>query len=191
MTTDGVVAALGSLAEVFDDLAVPGMLIGGLAVIVRGVPRSTLDIDATIAGEALDLERALDSFRRHGIEPRIDDAERFAREHQVLLLRHRSSGTPLDVSLAWLPFEHEALARATPVDFGGVTIAVAAVDDLIVYKAVAWRERDRNDIERLLRAHGEHVNLGRIRDVVAEFSRLLDEPERLVSFDALVAMVQE
>jgi len=42
----------------------------------------------------------------------------------------------VDLSLAWLPFEHEALRRATSVDFGGVRLPVAAVDDLIVLKAV-------------------------------------------------------
>ncbi len=35
------------------------MIIGGIAAIARGVPRTTLDIDATIAADGLDLEAAL------------------------------------------------------------------------------------------------------------------------------------
>jgi hypothetical protein len=144
MTADrAITAALESLAAAFGELGAPAMLIGGIAVIARGVPRTTLDIDAAVWGDQLDLDRAVAVFARHGFTPRIPAARQFAEERQVILLRHDESGTPLDVSLAWLPFEQDALASATPVDFGGATLPVARVEDLIVYKAVAWRERDR------------------------------------------------
>ena len=59
----------------------------------------------------------------------------------------------IDLSLAWLPFEDEALTAATPVKFGdGIVLATARAEDLVIYKAAAWRERDRTDIERLLSA---------------------------------------
>jgi hypothetical protein len=188
MTADlGVSAALEALAVSFDELGVPAMLIGGIAVIARGVPQTTLDIDATVWAEAFDLDRILAVFGRHGLAPRVPAARQFAIEHQALLLRDDASGTPLDVTLAGLPFEREAITRATPVDFGGVTLRVALAEDLIVYKAVAWRERDRTDIERLLVAHPGEVDLGRVRALVAEFAALLDAPERVAEFEALVA----
>lgn len=55
----------------------------------------------------------------------MPNAPAFARDHQVLLLRHSATGTPLRVSLAWLPFELEALNNATGVDLGGVGLRVA------------------------------------------------------------------
>jgi hypothetical protein len=188
MTADtAITASLESLAAALAELDVPAMLIGGMAVIARGVPRTTLDVDATIRADSLDVDVALAVFRRNGLTPRIPDARQFAEQRQVLLLQHTASGTPLDVSLAWLPFEHEALSRATPVDFGGPTLAVATVEDLIVYKAVAWRERDRTDIERLLALHHHTVDLTRVRALVVEFSQLLEEPDRVSQFDALLA----
>jgi hypothetical protein len=57
---------------------------------------------------------------------------------------------------------------------------------LIVFKAVAWRDRDRGDIERLLLRHREAVNFNRVRALVGEFGAAMDEPERLRDFDALV-----
>lgn len=188
MTTDrAITSALEALSAAFDELGGPAMLIGGIAVIARGVPRTTLDIDATISAERLDLDRALALFARHGLTPRIPDARPFAAAHQVLLLRHDASGTPVDVTLARLPFEMDALARATPVDFAGPRLLVATVEDILVYKAVAWRERDRSDISRLLLAHEGEVDVDRVRSIVAEFAAALDEPERLAEFDALVA----
>ena len=185
----GVSAALEALAAALNELDAPAMLIGGIAVIARGVPRTTLDIDAAIWAEALDVDRAMAVFSRHGLGPRVPAARQFAQEHQVLLLQHDASGTPVDLSLAWLPFEREAIARATLVDLGGATLKVARVEDLVVYKAVAWRERDRSDIERLLLAHPGEVDLGRVRSLVAEFAALLDVPERVGEFEALLVRV--
>jgi Nucleotidyltransferase of unknown function (DUF6036) len=190
MTADlALTAALRSLAEALDELGTPAMVIGGIAVIARGVPRTTLDIDATVWAVHLDLGRAVEVFGRHGFAPRVADAQQFAEDHQVILLRHEASGTPLDVSLARLPFERDALARAEPVNFGGPTLLVTTVEDLVVYKAVAWRERDRSDIERLLVTHPGEVNVGRVRALVAEFAVALDAPERVAEFDALLARV--
>jgi predicted nucleotidyltransferase len=104
----------------------------------------------------------------------------------VLLLRHASSGTPLEVSLAWLPFEREALGRATVVDFGGVHVPVAQAEDLLVYKAIAWRDRDRADVERLLVRYAHSIDLQRVRALIEEFARVLEAPERLAEFDAMV-----
>ena len=190
MTPDqAVTSALEALAASFDEIGVPAMVIGGIAVVARGVPRTTLDVDATVWAEQLDLERALRVFERHGLVPRVPNADRFAATHHVILLRHERSGTPLDVSLARLAFEQEALARATVVDFGGPALRVARAEDLVIYKAVAWRERDRSDIERLLVIHSSEVDLQRVRAVVAEFAAALETPERVTEFEALLARV--
>jgi hypothetical protein len=183
---DALLGALRALSAALDALGQPAMIIWGIAVIARGVPRQTIDIDATVAAADLDLEQVLETLASHRITPRIADALDFARTRQVLLLRHDPTGTPLEVSLAWLPFEMEALARATFVDFGGVRIRVATAEDLIVLKAVAWRDRDRGDIERLLLLHGGAVNFDRVRALIGEFGAAIDEPERLGEFDALV-----
>jgi len=190
MTADeAATTALQALVAALDTLGAPAMIIGGIAVIARGVPRTTLDIDATIWRPALDIGHAVDVLQSHGIAPRIDDAVAFAREHQVLLLRHEASGTPIDLTLAWLPFEQEALARATRVDLGNVSPAVALPEDLIVYKAVAWRDQDRADIERLLRLHHSGIDFKRVRRLVAEFADALDAPERVAEFEALLARI--
>jgi len=188
MTADaGLLAALRDLQAALAASGRPAMIIGGIAVLARGVPRQTIDIDATIAAEGTDLNAVLEALARHGIIPRIADAVTFARERQVLLLRHEPTGTPLEITLAWLPFELAALGRASVVDFAGVPVRVADPEDLVIYKAVAWRDRDRSDIERLLLRHGTAIDLSRVRAVVREFAAALDEPERLDAFEALVS----
>lgn len=63
----------------------------------------------------------------------------------------------------------------------------AWAEDLVIYKAVAWRERDRTDIERLLVLHGRAIDLDRVRRVVREFAEALEDPGRIDELEALIA----
>jgi len=183
---EGLLRALAALTKALAAVEASAMIIGGIAVIARGVPRLTVDVDATVWGADVSLHDLFSTLEAHDIVPRIPDAEEFARRRQVLLLEHRSTGTPLEVSVGWLPFEREALDRASAVDFGGLTIAVPQVDDLLVYKVVAWRDRDKDDVERLLLLHGDRIDLDRVRDLVRQFAEALEDPKRVEELEALI-----
>ena len=126
----------------------------------------------------MDLSRLLDALGEHAVIPRIQDVVSFAEANQVLLLRHEPSGVDVDLSIAWLPFELEAIAASEQLEIAGTRVAVARAEDLIIYKAVAFRPQDQQDIERLLVLHGATVDLTRIRRIVGEFAAALEEPER-------------
>jgi hypothetical protein len=162
------------------------MVIGGIAVIAQGVPRQTVDVDATIWGRETDLDGLFHKLGEHGILPRTPDARSFARERQVLLLRHDPTGTPIEVSLGWLPFELEAMQRASLIRIGPIDVPIAHVEDLVIYKALAWRDRDRADIERLLVLHSAEIDLDRVRGFVRQFAEVLGEGGRVGEFEALV-----
>lgn len=181
-----LLAGLSALAAALEDVGAPSMIIGGIAVMARGVPRQTIDVDATVWGEGVDVAQLFAVLAEHDIVARIPDAEQLARSRQVLLLRHGPSGTPIDVSLAWLPFEQEALASAEVLRFGGIALRVARAEDLVILKAVAWRDRDRADIERLLLRHGASIDLGRVRRTVGEFAEVLEAPERVAELDEII-----
>lgn len=178
--------ALRALRDGLEELGVPWLVIGGVAVIARGVPRYTADIDATLWAPAVGPERVVEVLGRHLIGPRLADAVGFARQQQVLLLQHRPSGVPLDVSLAWLPFEDEAIRSAQECDYAGVRIRVPRPEDLVIYKLVAARPRDLDDAEKLLLLHGPALDVGRIRRVVREFAEVLDDRSRPEALDRLL-----
>ena len=179
--------ALEALSRALAALDSPAMLIGGLAVIARGVPRLTIDIDAVIHAEGLDVDRLWAVLRDSGLEARVSDAAEIARERLVLLLRHLPSGVTVDLSLGWLQFERDAMERATTVDLDGVLVPVAIPEDLVVLKAVAWRAIDRSDITELIVRHHAHMDFQRVRATLAQFFEVLEIPERLVEFDRLVS----
>ena len=93
---------------------------------------------------------------------------------------------PLDVSLALLPFELEAIQRARRVDYAGISLRIPSPDDLIIYKLVASRPKDLDDAEKLLSLHAEALDIERIRRVVGEFAEILEDLERPKILEALL-----
>lgn len=169
-------AALAALGAGLDSAGFPWMCIGGIAVIAQGVRRTTTDIDVALKGEGIDLALLVRHLARHGIRPRIDDAVAFARRSQVLLLEHAPTGVDLDVSLAWLSFEHEALAAHVSIDFAGVIAPAARPEDLVIYKLFAGRAHDLTDAESLLLMHRRSIDLVRVRRVLEQLGEMSGEP---------------
>lgn len=106
----------------------------------------------------------------------------------MLLARHAESGVDIDVSLAWLPFEMEAIAAAGLAMVGGARLPVAQPEDLVIYKAIAWRPQDQQDIERLLALHGARMDLTRVRRHVQALGEAMEE-DRIRGLDALILRV--
>jgi hypothetical protein len=180
--------ALEALARALDDTSAPWMIIGGIAVIARGVRRFTTDIDVAVRGDAIAVADLVAALAVHDIQPRIPQAARFARENLVLLARHAPTGVDLDVSLAWSAFEHRALAAATSVRFGRARARMSTAEDLVVFKAIAGRPRDLDDAEALLVLHPQ-MNRVRVRERVVELAQLAEAPELVGDFDAMLSRV--
>lgn len=177
---DAVVAplagALAAIAATFREAGVPGMVIGGVAASLLGRPRATRDVDAVAWAPGIDGAALLAAAAASGLQPRIDDPLAFAKTSGVLLLRHAATGIDVDVALASLPFERDAIARARPTTVGGVTVPLVTPEDLVILKAVAGRPRDLVDIEAVLAATPK-LDRRRVRRWVRAFADALEMPE--------------
>ena len=109
------------------------------------------------------------------IVPRIDNAERFASESLVLLLRHSPTGVEFDVSMAWTDFEHAAIAASSVAAFGVVKAPMARPEDLVVFKAIAGRPKDIEDAAALLVLYPK-LDRTWLRGRVSQLAALADEP---------------
>ena len=165
--------ALADVTRVLERLDYPAAIIGGIAVIAWGRARATEDVDVAISAPLEDLTEIFQAFLAAGFESRNADALGFARESLVLLLRHKATGIPLDLSLAQLLFERAALQAAVARPWGKLSIKVPRVSDLIIYKLIASRPQDLLDVEALLDL-GHEVDDARIDATLREFDALLD-----------------
>jgi len=180
--------ALTALRDALEESGTPFVFIGGVAVIALGFPRSTVDVDAAVLASATTPEDLLAVFERHDIIARISDAVEFARRRGVLLAVHQESGINLDVSLARLPFEEEAIRSGREILYEGVSIRVPRAEDLIIYKLVASRPRDVEDAEKLILLYASEIDTGRVRRILAEFCRVLEDESRLETLERLLAL---
>jgi hypothetical protein len=162
------------------------MVIGGIAVIARGVRRMTTDIDAAVRGDQVDVAALLAALAKKRIVPRLRNVERFASESLVLLLRHQPTGTELDVSMGWTDFEHEAIAASSITAFGAVKAPMAQADDLVVFKAIAGRPKDIEDATTLLVLYPE-IDRAHLRERVRLLAALADQPELADGLNAAIA----
>ena len=95
---------------------------------------------------------------------------------------------PLDVTAAGhLPIRGlQQFRHLVPVDVAGVQARIVRPEDLVIYKMVAARPRDLDDVENLLVVHGRTMNLRRVKSVVAEFAAVLEDEERPAILDRLL-----
>lgn len=153
-----------------------GVIIGGIAASLMGMPRYTVDLDAVFLLNVDDIPRLLQEASTQGIAPRTSDPIEFARKSRVLLLRHVASGTDIDISLGVLPFEIEMVERSKEFEIGPIRLRLPTPEDLIILKAVAHRPKDMEDIQAIADSHPD-LDKKRIKLWVDQFGEALDLPK--------------
>ena len=96
---------------------------------------------------------------------------------------------PLDVVLAGSGVEDEFPARARPVDIGGVIVPRIDVEDLIIAKVLAGREKDLEDARNLWRARGRDADLERIRRILRLLEAALSQSDLVPALETVIRRV--
>lgn len=154
--------ALLPVLRALRDADVAYVVVGGVAVVLQGHPRSTVDLDLVLDLEVDNVTRAMEALTELGLTPRVPvDARDFADpatragwiQHRNLTVfsLHDPDDPRREVDLFAeepMPF-NELRERARVVDVGDVAVPVASRADLIALKRAAGRAQDLADIEAL------------------------------------------
>ena len=176
-----ITEAAVEMHEWFAAHGVPHFFVGGIAVQFWGNPRATLDVDMCAVASTDEEDDLLAQLLRD-FRPRTPDAGEFAKQHRVLLVA-ASNGCGVDISLAGPWFEENALKRAVSAEIApGKYIPVCSAEDLIVYKAIAGRAQDIEDIRSIIKSEGAALHIKEVRRLLSEYRQLTDEddPERVL-----------
>lgn len=165
LTTASKGGAVNSYLRVFTALNAAGVryvVVGGVAVVLQGHVRMTVDLDLVVDLAVEPVLTVLDLLAELGFRPRLPvDPHDFAdpvvrsqwvaeRNLQVFSLYH--PGDPLsEIDLFAthpLPFE-QLLAEADQIEVGDVRVPVASIPHLLRLKRDAGRPRDLEDIAAL------------------------------------------
>lgn len=150
------------LIAALDRAGVDYVVVGGVAVLLRGVIRTTVDLDLALRLTTPNVTAALDVLTAHGLRPRLpvpmqqfaDEPTRqqWVRERNLVAFTMVDPGdarTEVDL-LATIPVAYEELSGAADrLDVLGVAVNVASVPHLIALKEHAGRTRDLADVEAL------------------------------------------
>lgn len=161
-------AALVEVASLLQDLSIPYMLIGGLAVSMWGEARATLDADFSLWVEQEDLP---DIVRRISVRLKAipSDPVAFVATSRVLPVT-AANGVRADLVFASLAAELNMIGRAKPKAVREATIMVASVEDLIWMKLMSERQKDIEDARRLIRRFAGTLDRGYLEPLLREVS---------------------
>lgn len=178
----GLEKTLRAVTGELEAAGIPYMVIGGIANLVWGVPRATLDADLTIwvepKAEAKTVRRLAKAFRAIPKKPLA-----FMEETRVLPLD--VLGTRADVIFGQLPYERRAIERAIAVPLAGKSIRVCTPEDLVLHKILAERPKDEEDLRGLARRCGRKLDRAYLDPLVRSLAEQLDRPDLWERFERL------
>jgi len=163
---------------------IPYAIIGGIANAVRGEPRATHDADLKVLVKGMTIAqfRALAEARfKPYRRPWLGRAE-----SSLIISLEVASDMIVDLLVAVLPYEEQAIQQAELIEFDELRLPVCTAEDLIIHKAIAGRTKDWLDIEGILLRQRGKLDAAYIRNWLAQFAEALEKPELIARFDELV-----
>lgn len=136
-----------AVSTIFSKNRVKYVIIGGIAVLAWGEPRTTFDVDIVIALFPARLEMVISDFIRYGFTIRKDAVKRLRRG---LATKLKHGIYSVDLRLSSFTLDKQAVRRARYIKVAGVRIPIASKEDLIVYKVAGFNYQDKADIEGIL-----------------------------------------
>ena len=144
------------MAELLSAMAEAGVevaLMGGYAVVAWGVPRATYDVDVLVQVDESELQRGfgVDTVFKAGWRDRIRDMPLV--KAQVFRDGRSISSDLFPVTTE---LQRSAFARAPTLEVpsAGIVVRVVTPADLILFKLLADRSKDRADIQNVLTVQG-------------------------------------
>lgn len=144
-------AVLADLKRALAALRVDWYVFGAQAALIYGAARVTADVDVTVRLGKVTPTRLATALKQHRFVLRVNDPS-FVRTTRVLPVLHVPTSIPADLVLAGPGLEDLFLERAVVHDLGGIQVPVARVEDLVVMKLLAGRDKDLEDVAAIVAA---------------------------------------
>lgn len=163
---------------------VPHAFGGALALAYYATPRGTQDIDVNVFVGTERADVVLAALASAGVDPGgATERDRLRESGQVRLYWDR---TPVDVFFAYDPLHDACLSRTRVVPFGGDDrIRILSAEDLVIFKVLFDRPKDRSDVGEILFAQAGELDLAYALDWLCRI--LPAEDPRLRWFEESVA----
>jgi hypothetical protein len=154
------------------DCKIKYILVGGLAINLYGIPRTTIDVDIMIELNNDNILSLINCFKTNGFRFRqpIDEKKLIDKEYRkqlkeeknVIVLTLENPNNPLEVLDFFIdnPIDfNKAYSRKKILKVDDFEIYIASIEDIIEIKKISNRPIDISDIEnlKLLKEHEEEL----------------------------------
>lgn len=163
-----------NLARALKKNRIKYMIIGGQAVLIYGEPRMTKDIDITIGLDISGLEKLKKIIKELNLKIIPKNYKKFLEETMVLPTIDEKTKIRIDFIFSFSNYEKEALKRVKKIKVDEVKVNYASIEDLIIHKIIAGRERDLEDVKSIL-LKNKKINENYILKWLSEFESVLQE----------------
>lgn len=187
LSLEELLSGLAATAAALERHRVNYALIGGMAAGYRSQPRFTKDLDFLLEIPQVTLPGLLETLAEQGYQIDLIPTIREWLDHHMVVLSYR--GVRVDWLKAAIPAYQHVLDRATEETWLGQRIRVASAEGLILMKLLAARTQDWLDIENLVAAQRDRLDVPWIR---GEWQTLADTVDpRMTRFLELVDRVRK
>lgn len=170
---NGLATTLLEIAGFLESRQIPYMVIGGFANLHWGRPRLTEDLDITVQVPEESWEEFISSLQTR-FRTMAEDPLRLARDTRVIPIS--ATHARIDLILAGLPYEEEAIRRAVRIPIESNTVSICSAEDLILHKLVSERPRDHEDVEGVILRQAKRLDRGYLDPRVHELALVLERP---------------
>lgn len=165
-TNDRLFELLGELSN----SSVKFVVCGGIACVLHGIDRTTLDLDVSVSMDEENLRKVVEVCRKFDLHPRITEPveslfdvekrNKWVKDKGALVYTFVSGSSPLqlDIFLSYPISYEELFSNAKVVMLDDLKILVSSIEDLLFAKKKVnpMREKDRADIEDLMKLKDEN-----------------------------------
>ncbi|WXG44653.1 MAG: hypothetical protein WED04_11570 [Promethearchaeati archaeon SRVP18_Atabeyarchaeia-1] len=173
--TETVKAALRALNAANAEYVV----VGGLAAIFYGRPRTTSDVDIIIDFAKTDHLRVADSLKREGFEVTLREIQQAISERNHFTVFDRESPYRLDIQGVYKALDEASLNGRRKRDLFGEQAWIESPEDLVVAKLVYGSQQDLEDSLAVLIRQKSSLNIDYLKNRAAE-SRVKDKLRKLL-----------
>lgn len=140
---------------------IPHAIGGALALGYYAEPRSTIDLDINIFLTEEDLKRVFEVLEKTGCQIDRKEALRSASERgdfRAYRDEHR-----IDIFISFHPYHGQVKKRVRKVPFKDAEIPILSPEDIIIFKVLFDRPKDRLDLENLAAAQVGLLDINYLR----------------------------
>jgi hypothetical protein len=134
------------------------VVVGGIAVMYHGVPRTTVDIDFLVDMNKTEIKLFGSFLQSKDFEANIQDMIEAIDEQTHCSIFVNNSLLRLDVQGVISDFDRATLERAIKVNFLNTTISLGSVEDTLINKILFESEQDIRDASGIIIRHKDDLD---------------------------------